>query len=121
MAIWTPVDRSDLGLLADTATSADKTITCGGASIVSGELRGLVVTTSASAGGTHAAKVKVYSEAAKTNLLYEVDISLAAGTSGSDTISPIPLFEAATYTLTPSGAGAGTKNYWVRFFVRVMD
>tara|TARA_R100000808_G_scaffold23460_1_gene52101 strand:- start:8860 stop:9225 length:366 start_codon:yes stop_codon:yes gene_type:complete len=121
MAIWTPVDREALGAIADATTSADKTINCSGVAITSGELRGLVVTTSASNGAGHAAKVKVYSEAAKTNLLYEVDISLAAGTSGSDTISPIPLFEAATYTLTTSGAGGGTKDYWVRFFIKATD
>jgi hypothetical protein len=64
--------------------------------------------------------VKVYTEAAKTNLIYEVDIDLSAGTSGSDIMSGIPIFAAATYTLTDV-SGGGSKTYTVQFFVRAVD
>ena len=123
MAIWTPVDRRHMEVAVGNnafgtgATSTDETINVSGVPVASGELRGLVVTTNVSGGGSHAARVKVYASAAKTDLLYEGGISFGSGTSGSDTISPIPLFGPATYTLTDEH-GSGTDQYWVRFFIK---
>jgi len=120
MAIWTPIERQAAGTLANNATSADFTIKVGTKDISDGELRGVSVTVNASAAGTHAARVKVYTEAAKTNLIYDTSIDLSAGTSGSDIMSGIPLFATPTYTLTDV-TGGGSKTYTVQFFVRAVD
>jgi hypothetical protein len=124
MAIWTPVDRQTTAGLVLGATSADFQVECSGSDISGGEIAGVSVTadTGVGAGAGHAAIIKLYSEAGKTNLFYETTIDLTgADVSGTDMLAtPIPVIGTPTYTVTDVD-GNGSNTYAVLFFVRTID
>ena len=131
---WVPVARRDTNPLANNATDAVQTIGWDGRNLIEGEVCGVSVTVNASNGAGHSVRVRLYTENALTNLMYDTTIDLSAGTSGTDTLAmPIPLFaqkvEGAStvpsvhsYTVTDIGGGgagpASDKTYSVLFFVR---
>ena len=130
---WVPVARRDTLALANNATTAVPQPTVGwdGRNLTEGEVCGVSVTVNASNGAGHSVRVRLYTETALTNLMYDTTIDLSASTSGTDTLAmPIPLFaqkmegtpmstvpSVHTYTVTDIGGG-GAKIYQVLFFVR---
>jgi hypothetical protein len=132
---WVPVARRDTAALANNATGAVQTVGWDGRNLAEGEVCGVSVTVNASAGAGHSVRVRLYTETALTNLMYDTTIDLSASTSGTDTLAmPIPLFaqnsslpaagtpttttpSVHTYTVTDIGGG-GAKTYSVLFFVR---
>ena len=135
---WVPVARRDTNPLANNATDAVQTIGWDGRNLIEGEVCGVSVTVNASNGAGHSVRVRLYTENALTNLMYDTTIDLSAGTSGTDTLAmPIPLFaqkmegtpmstvpSVHSYTVTDIGGGGAAgppdtrKTYSVLFFVR---
>lgn len=126
MATWTPIDRDTMTVSGGSSTtfaagntSNDFTIKSGTLGISSGAVCGVQVTANASNGAGHFAHIKMYTEAAKTNLFYETKIDFEFGSAGSDTLAmPLPAFSTPTYTLSDISGGGG-KTYTVQFLVQV--
>ena len=133
---WVPVARLDTPALAAGATTAGplplepQTIGWIGSNLAEGEVCGVSVTTDGAALAGHFVRVRLFTETALTNLMYDTTISLETSTSGTDTLAmPIPLFaqkteESATnpsihtYTVENIAGGGVARPYQVLFFIR---
>ena len=135
---WVPVARLDTPALAAGATTAGplplepQTIGWIGSNLAEGEVCGVSVTTDGAALAGHFVRVRLFTETALTNLMYDTTISLETSTSGTDTLAmPIPLFaqkvegtpsayvpSVHSYTVENIAGGGVARTYQVLFFIR---
>ena len=82
---WVPVSRLDTpALAAGGSTSGDpQTIGWIGRNLSEGEVCGVSVTTDGAALAGHFVRVRLFTETALTNLMYDTTISLETSTSGT--------------------------------------
>lgn len=121
--IWVPCD-SQARVLASTSESAVLAVQAGEANLARGLIFGVHIIASAAAAGNSSVIVNLYSDAAKTLLLYSVTFDLDTANVGSavhdlDTLAtPIPVFKTPYVTVKPGAATSMT--FTTTFFVKAL-
>lgn len=122
--IWVPCDSQPRILASTSEENPPLAVQAGEANLAKGLIYGVHIIASAAVAGNSTVVVNLYSDAAKTLLLYSVDFDLDTANVGSavhdsDTLAtPIPVFETPYVTVKPGAATSMT--FTTTFFVQAL-
>ena len=124
MALWQSCDAQSLTLV-DTVASAPTAIQGSGTTLRSGLFHGVQIRVSSADVANTAVNCRAYSDAAETQLLYEVSFDLSVANVGAEVqdvstlATPVAFYETPFFVLKAAKGGVG-RTFTVSYMVELL-